>query len=65
MIQTEAARYFGVKIEEDVVLEAKQQPVAALNVLLHEGTGRVQPPVDPGDIKNTELEGGLRKNLKV
>lgn len=55
--------YFGVQIEEDVVLKAQQQPVAALNVLLHEGTRRVQPPVNPRDVRtNGRTE---RENLEV
>lgn len=38
--------YFRIEVEKDIVLEAEQQLVVVLNVLLHKRKRRVQPPVN-------------------
>lgn len=44
--------YFWVQVKEDVVLEAEQQLVFVLDVLLHQGARRVQPPVNHSNIRH-------------
>lgn len=46
--------HFWIQVKEDVVLEAEQQLVFVLDVLLHQGARRVQPPVNHSDIQHTE-----------
>lgn len=46
--------YFWIQVKEDVVLEAEQQLVLVLDVLLHQGARRVQPAVNHSDIQHTE-----------
>lgn len=47
--------YFRIDVKEDIVLEAQQQLVFLLDVLLHEGMRRVQPPVNQSNNRSDEL----------
>lgn len=55
--------YFRIEVKEDIVLEAQQQLVFVLDVLLHEGSRRVQPPVNQSNNRSEVLRVEISSKL--